>query len=138
MNSPRDIVNNLGYYSATVHGYSMYPLLFDHTDSVYIEKSDEYRKYDVALFERADGQLVLHRIIKIKDSVLYFCGDNDFVIEKVEKQQVIGKMTEFSRKGKEYKTSDFFYKLYSRVWCFSPFTRRVLKRVYNLFVGLRR
>ena len=28
MNSPRDIVNNLGYYSAVVHGYSMYPLLF--------------------------------------------------------------------------------------------------------------
>ena len=56
MSSPREIINTHGYYCATIHGYSMYPLLINHKDSAYIVKSDEYKKYDVALFERADGQ----------------------------------------------------------------------------------
>ena len=133
MSSPREIINSHGYYCAAVHGYSMYPLLFNHRDSVYIVKAEQYKKYDVALFERADGQLVLHRIVKIKDGVYYFCGDNDFVIEKVEKHQIIGKMTEFSRKDKEYKVSSFLYRLYSRVWCFSFFTKRIFKKFYGLF-----
>ncbi len=137
MNSPRDILNNKGYYCATVHGYSMYPMLCNHRDSVYIEKTDTYKKYDVVLFERADGQLVLHRIIKIKDGVYYFCGDNDFVIEKISKQQLIGKMTEFSRNGKEYTVNDLTYKLYSRVWCFSLSTKKILKRIYKLFHSSR-
>ena len=133
MSSVRDVVNTYGYYSATVHGYSMYPLLINHRDSIYVEKTDSYKRYDVALFERKDGQLVLHRILKIKDGVFYFCGDNDFVIERVKKEQLIGKMTEFSRKGKEYTVEHFGYRLYSRVWCFSLFTKRVLKRIYGLF-----
>lgn len=137
MSSPREIINTHGYYCATIHGYSMYPLLINHKDSAYIVKSDEYKKYDVALFERTDGQLVLHRIIKIKDGVYYFCGDNDFAFEKVEKHQIIGKMTEFSRKDKEYKVSKLSYRLYSRVWCFSFFTKKILKRLYVLFHGKR-
>ena len=69
MNNPRNIVNTKGYYCATVHGYSMYPLLCNHRDSVYIEKANSYKKYDVVLFERPNGKLVLHRIIKIKNGV---------------------------------------------------------------------
>lgn len=133
MNNPRNIVNTKGYYCATVHGYSMYPLLCNHRDSVYIEKANSYKKYDVVLFERPNGKLVLHRIIKIKNGVYYFCGDNDFVIEKVAEQQFIGKMTEFSRKDKEYTINNFWYKLYTRVWCCSLFTKKILKRIYNLF-----
>lgn len=133
MSSPRELVNTYGYYCATVHGCSMYPLLYNHRDSVYIEKADEYKKYDVALFERADGQLVLHRILSIKDGVYYFSGDNDLVIEKVREQQLIGKMTEFSRKGKVYKTNNSMYRLYSYVWCYSPFTRRILKKACMVF-----
>lgn len=133
MNNPRNIVNTKGYYCATVHGYSMYPLLCNHRDSVYIEKANSYKKYDVVLFERPNGKLVLHRIIKIKNGFYYFCGDNDFVIEKVAEHQFIGKMTEFSRKDKEYTINNFWYKLYSRVWCCSLFTKKILKRIYNLF-----
>ena len=75
MNNPRNIVNTKGYYCATVHGYSMYPLLCNHRDSVYIEKANSYKKYDVVLFERPNGKLVLHRIIKIRadrSSALFF------------------------------------------------------------------
>lgn len=36
MNKPEDIIAKYGFYSAPVHGTSMYPLLIDHKDSVYI------------------------------------------------------------------------------------------------------
>lgn len=138
MSSPRDILNTRGYYCAIVHGYSMYPLLSNLKDSVYIVKTDDYKKYDVALFQRPNGKLVLHRIIKIKGEIYYFCGDNEFVLEQVKKQQLIGKMTEFSRNGKEYTINNPRYKIYSRVWCFSFFTKKILKKIYQLSLRFRR
>lgn len=132
MNSPSQLLNTHGYYCSTVHGYSMYPLLFDHKDSVYIEKAKEFRKYDVVLFKRKSGQLVLHRIVGFEGDTLLICGDNEFKIEKVNKEQVLGKMTEFSRKNKEYTVNNFWYKLYYRVWCFSFPTKRVLRKIYTV------
>ena len=132
MNSPSQLLNKYGYFCSTVHGYSMYPLLFDHKDSVYIEKAENFKKYDVVLFQRQNGQLVLHRIVGFKNGKLLICGDNEFRIEKVEKEQVLGKMTEFSRNDKEYTVDNFWYKIYSRVWCFSFFTKRILRKAYTI------
>lgn len=131
MNSPRELIEKNGFYCSTVHGYSMYPLLYDHRDSVYIEKAVSFEKYDVVLFERFDGQLVLHRIIGFKNGAFLICGDNNFVVEEVKKERIIGKMTEFSRKDKEYKVDNLWYRIYSRVWCFSFFTKRIFKKVYT-------
>lgn len=137
MNRPEDIIEKLGYYSATVHGFSMYPLLVNHRDSVYIEKTEIFRKYDVLLFRRKDGQLVLHRLIDFSDDMLVLCGDNDFISEKIHKNQVIGIMKEFSRNDKIFKVNNFWYKLYYRVWCFSLPTKRVLKAIYSNFQKIK-
>lgn len=134
MNRPREIIDRCGYFCASVHGYSMYPLLTNHRDSVYIEKSDTLKKYDVVLFERAGGKLVLHRIIGFDGDKFIICGDNNFKKELVNKEQIIGKMTEFSRNGKEYTVKNLGYRIYSRVWCFSFFTKRILKRIYSCVV----
>ena len=53
MNKPEDIIAKYGFYSAPVHGTSMYPLLIDHKDSVYITFPTKLKKYDVVLFRRA-------------------------------------------------------------------------------------
>ena len=127
MNSPEKIITELGYYCASVHGYSMYPLLTDHRDSVFIKKKSRYDKYDVVLFRRGDGRLVLHRIRHIKNGKYVCSGDNDSVFEVVEPDAVIGVMTEFSRNGVTYNTDGFFYKLYSRIWSFSMPTKRLLR-----------
>ena len=50
MNKPEDIIAKYGFYSAPVHGTSMYPLLIDHKDSVYITFTNKLKKYDVVLF----------------------------------------------------------------------------------------
>lgn len=127
MNSPEKIIDELGYYSAVVRGKSMLPLLHGGRDSVYIEKCDGFKKLDVALFRREDGRLVLHRIVGLDGESIIFAGDNDFVREAVLKNQLIGKMTEFCRNGKNISVDRFWYKLYSRVWCFSFPTKRLLK-----------
>lgn len=133
MNRPEDIMEKLGYYSAVVHGFSMYPLLVDHKDSVYIEKIDTFKKYDVLLFRRKDGQLVLHRLIGFSDDMLVLCGDNDFIAEKIYKNQVIGIMKEFSHNGKVYKVNNIWYKIYSKVWNLSFTTKRMLRFIYSSF-----
>lgn len=126
-------MEKLGYYSAVVHGFSMYPLLVDHKDSVYIEKTDTFKKYDVLLFRRKDGQLVLHRLIGFSDDMLVLCGDNDFIAEKIYKNQVIGIMKEFSHNGKVYKVNNIWYKIYSKVWNLSFTTKRMLRFIYSSF-----
>lgn len=111
----------------------MYPLLKNHRDSVYIEPPKNLKKYDVVLFRRQSGQLVLHRILKIDNDKFYICGDNEFFKEKVHKRQIIGKMTEFCRNEKNGKTSDLKYKIYSHCWCSSFFIKKILLHFYSKF-----
>ena len=127
MNSPEEIIAELGYYCASVHGCSMYPLLIDHRDSVFIKQKNRYDKYDVILFRRTDGQLVLHRLIKIKNGNYICSGDNDRVFETVDPKSVIGYMDEFSRNGAIKRADSAFYRIYGRIWAFSMPTKRFLQ-----------
>lgn len=129
MSSPEEIIAELGYYCASVHGCSMYPLLIDHRDSVFIKKKPRYDKYDVVLFRRTNGQLVLHRLRNIKNGNYICSGDNDRVFEIVEPQMIIGYMAEFSRNGSIKKADSFLYRVYSRIWAFSMPTKRLLQFV---------
>lgn len=132
MSNIREFIEKNGYYCATVHGVSMLPLLKNHRDSVYVVPPDSLKKYDVVLFERNGGGLVLHRIMKAQGDVFYISGDNDTKLEKVHRNQIIGIMTEFSRKDKEYTAKALWYRIYSRVWGFSISTKRVLLYLYKL------
>ena len=105
----------------------MYPLLVDHRDSVYIKKKTRYNKYDVVLFRRASGQLVLHRLISIKNGKYVCSGDNEIVVETVDPQAVIGYMAEFSRNGSIKNADSLLYKVYGRIWAFSMPTKRFFR-----------
>lgn len=102
----------------TVTGNSMFPLFAHLRDSVVIKKSDNYGKYDIILYVRENGDLILHRIVKVKDEVFYLCGDNQTAIEyPIYKEQVIGKVVSFTRKNKNFDINGFIPWLYSRFWC---------------------
>lgn len=136
MNKPEDIIAKYGFYSAPVHGTSMYPLLIDRKDSVYITFPTKLKKYDVVLFRRNTNQLVLHRIHKIKGSKVTMCGDNEFQKEVIDKSQIIGKMSEFSHNNKITKVTSLKFKLYSRFFCLSFPTKKFLFfiiRIHNNF-----
>ena len=120
----------------TVTGNSMFPLFSHLRDSVVIEKFTEYKKYDIILYVRTNGDLILHRIVDVKDGVFYLCGDNQTVIEyPIYKEQIIGKVVSFTRKGKQIKFDSYSSKLYSFLWCLNIKMRR---KVLNLALSIWR
>lgn len=116
------------------HGTSMLPMLKDGRDQVILSPlPDKLRKYDLPLYQRENGQYVLHRIVKVKDG--YTCmGDNQFVPEKgLRRDQMIAVVTCFVRKGKAYSTECLAYRAYCRFWCAVRPIRRFLGRIRSVF-----
>ena len=63
-------------------GVSMLPMLRQGIDSVELSPVPEkLKKYDLPLYQRRNGQYVLHRIVKVSEG--YTCiGDNQFEPER--------------------------------------------------------
>jgi len=98
-------------------GVSMMPMLRQNVDSVMLSPvPGKLKKYDLPLYQRRDGQYVLHRILGVGET--YTCiGDNQFSYERnVRHEQVLAVVTGYYR-GEKYRTVDCFgYKLYCRFW----------------------
>lgn len=103
----------------TPKGRSMLPMLHDNVDVVKLVKpKGPLKKYDLPLYERENGKYVLHRVIKVcKDGTYIMRGDNRLIKEmNIRDENVIGVVSEFTRKGKHYRCTDIGYKIYVRVW----------------------
>lgn len=110
-------------------GTSMLPLIRQGTD--YVELSplpEKLKKYDLPLYQRSNGQYVLHRIVKAGDR--YTCvGDNQFQRETdVAREQMIALVTAVYRGEKRISTDAFSYKAYCRLWHWSRPIRRFYRR----------
>ncbi len=109
-----------GSVKIRVTGYSMQPMIYHLRDTVTIKKPpDNFKKYDLPLYIREDGKVVLHRIIKLSKDGTYVCrGDNQWDKEYgVKKEQIIGIVSDFLRKGKSVDVnSSKGYKLYVLIW----------------------
>lgn len=109
----------------TPRGTSMLPMILGGRDQVVLSPLPEkLKKYDLPLYQRDDGQYVLHRIVKVGED--YTCiGDNQFLYEPhVRDDQMIALATGFVRKGKTYGMDSLSYKLYCRLWHGSRSLRR--------------
>ena len=114
----------------TSNGTSMLPMLRDGKDQVLLSPLPRrLKKYDLPLYRRENGQFVLHRVVAVGET--YTCvGDNQFDLEHgLRHEQMIGLVTEFTRKGKTYSVNDLSYKLYCRFWHYSRFPRRVYRAI---------
>lgn len=101
-------------------GTSMMPLLRQHKDLFLIESknSRDIRKYDVVLYKRANGQYVLHRILKLQEKDYVLCGDHQYRREQgITYNQILGVMTAVIRDDKTIAVSSWQYKLYTHIWC---------------------
>ena len=114
----KEMIQNNKKVQLTVTGNSMFPLFAHLRDSVTVQGFDEYKKYDIILYVRKSGDLILHRIVKKHNDVFYLCGDNQTVIEyPIYKDQIIGKVVSFNRKGKDFEITNFLYQVYTFLWC---------------------
>ena len=123
-----ELLAQKGIYASTIVGVSMHPLLKARTDTVVIEKlSAPPRKYDVVLFRRGT-QLVLHRIVDIRNGQCRIQGDNCIDFDLVPKNRILGIMTSFTHKGKQFSTKSKFYRIYSTLWVWLFPLRRICQR----------
>lgn len=118
MSTFEEILEKDGKLVYKIKGVSMNPMLYQNRDLVVIEVPDgRLLKYDVALYRRGESY-VLHRVVGINDNGTYAIrGDNTYSIETVPESAVLGVLTSFVRKGRQYKVTDRSYRLYAAFWC---------------------
>lgn len=79
-----------GYLVRPIEGDSMMPLLDQRTDLVkLVPAPTRLEPYDVPLYRRPNGALVLHRIVKVRRKHYIICGDNRSRYERVPHAWVI-------------------------------------------------
>lgn len=101
----------------TTLGNSMEPLLYSRSTRVVIRRvEEELKKNDLPLYQRPDGQFVMHRVIKKDETFYYTRGDNRFGLERVPKEWVLGVVTEIYRKKKHFMVTDAGYRCYVAFW----------------------
>lgn len=113
----REIIDAGGTVRLTVTGNSMLPTLVEKRDSVILTKPEKLKKTDIILYQRKNGDYVLHRIVKADKNGLHLCGDNQMVIEyPVLPEQVIAVVSAIVRKGRLIEAGSFGYRLSSFIW----------------------
>lgn len=119
----------------------MLPLIREGLDTVRLVKvGRQLKKYDVILYHRANGQFVLHRIVRVHPQGLDLMGDNQWSIEKnVDPEQVIALMTGIYRQEQYIPCTSRRYHLYSQrrvgfrwgrkfIYIFKRTIKRILKK----------
>jgi hypothetical protein len=104
MSESLSIREALGKYKKIVQpvrGISMLPMLDEDKDAVeLVEVKGCLKKYDLVLFQRRNGQMVLHRIIAVKKHHCLICGDNSTAVEKVPMERILAVASGFYKDGK--------------------------------------
>ncbi len=119
-----------GTYASITRGPSMRPLFKTGRDMVIIETVKEpLRKYDVVLYTGAHNKYTMHRIIGIRDDVYIIRGDNTYKKEYVKRENIIGILTEFNRRGKRGSVKNKSFKIYSRIWHYLYPVRHILYKI---------
>lgn len=103
-----------------VTGYSMLPLWRDRHSNVVLTacRPDELKKKDIPLYRRANGQYVLHRIVKVHPDCFDLAGDAQTYIEKgLPKDSVLAVAKGwYTERGKFVSCSSLRHRLYASVW----------------------
>lgn len=125
--------------TVVISGNSMYPMLSHRRTKVTLAKATSYKKYDVILYKRTNGQYVLHRIIGKKNDACILAGDNETEKEfPIQNEQIIACVKAFERFGRKIYTNQIGYRVYTVIWCaVFPFRHKLIrfaKYIWNGFL----
>ncbi len=126
-----EAIEKFGVYSCRPIGTSMFPTLDTSRDTVMLRKKEgRLKKYDVALYRRQNGTLVLHRVMSVEPDSYTMCGDNQYELESgVHEENVIAYL-EGIYKGEKYISCDKrSYRVYVKLWCSSLLLRHIVLRI---------
>lgn len=118
--------------SLTVTGVSMEPLLKNKATVVELCAPIKIKKYDIVLYKRPNGAVVLHRVVKVKKDSLNCRGDAELITEKgVVPSAVAAIAVKALTNGKEQRLQGFSHRMYGRL----RVLRRTLLRIFKLKRG---
>lgn len=80
----------------TVMGFSMNPTLYE-GDCITVLSQDSYQVGDILVFRYKQDELLVHRLLEIKNNTYYCKGDNAFRLEDIKVEQITGKVIEATR-----------------------------------------
>ena len=126
-----------GVFYLTVTGTSMTPTLYSDSSSVALVSVERkpVRKYDIVLFKRDNGDIVLHRVIKIlPDGMLLVNGDSQVWTEKVRIDNILAVVQSYTKNGRRIKCSGICFWCKSTVWCI---LRPLRPRIFRLSAKLK-
>ncbi len=129
-------INENGEFIAIPVGTSMYPMLRNRRDSVYLIKynGEGLKKFDLPVYKRANGSQVMHRCLGKDENGYIMCGDNQWVLEYgVQEHQIIAVAKGFYRDEKYIPNENRLYRAYYRLWSKSLFVRKCILRVIHKF-----
>lgn len=132
----REVIDRVGFIVNYPVGVSMLPLLRMGRDSVVVSRLErDPVKNDVVLYSRGN-ELILHRIISVKNGNYIIRGDNCLNKETdVTRSDMLGVMTSFYRGDKQYDVkTDAFYRFYVATLPVRLPVRRFFKRT-RIFLG---
>jgi hypothetical protein len=123
-------------------GLSMYPFIVGGRDEVMLRSASQKApvRGDIALFSRADGLHVLHRIHHVKNGSFYMLGDAQTGIEgPVERNSIHAIAVAIIRNGKEISCDNRFLNFLVSVWLLlRPVRPAIIATRLKLAVWLRR
>lgn len=116
----------------TFRGVSMLPMLRQGKDSVELAPLPEkLHKYDLPLYRYPNGKYVMHRIVGVKEDHYLCLGDNTYRYEHIKPEQMIAVVSAFKRGDKRIEVTNYWYRLYSRVWYWCYPARKLLRMGKN-------
>ena len=132
-------LQELGYAIVPVQGTSMWPLLREKKSWVEVTIRDDtpLTSETVVLYRRENGQLVLHRIIRVENDGNYWvCGDHQWKLEeRIREEQILAVARTFSRNGYLIDAHTKWYRLYQLFWNRNLMVRRCCLALLRL-IGL--
>ena len=117
----REVIDSGGEFRLCPKGTSMLPLLRQGIDSVVLVAPRTLKRGDVLLYRRANGQYVLHRLVRVRrDGSLWFSGDNHMTVEKgIVREQIIAAVTAVFRGEKRKDRTTFGIRFYAKMMTFT-------------------
>ncbi len=114
----RELIGEGKTVSLVITGSSMSPFLIHQRDAVILAPIDTpLERGDMAMFQRANGQYVLHRICRKEGEAYYFVGDAQNWIEgPISREQIFGRVTAVRRGGVWIHPGDFWWEFFEHVW----------------------
>ena len=126
--------------SLPVLGSSMTPFLVHQRDEVWLRKPEKaLKKGDIVLYQRRNGDYILHRICRIQDGSYTMIGDAHQVKEPgILPYQMVGVVIRVRRKGKILEPGSFWWSFFAQFWLWVIPLRKAFMKLYTLIPHLFR